>query len=131
MFFACERHEHEAAAKLLARFHGRLGHLDDRSGARRVVVGAVMNLAGRVLRHREAAAAAEMVVVGADDDDFRLQRRIAAFQHADDVANGPAHSRRAIERVTVTSLSSRDFGERSRSISSEVVSRFSRVPSAR
>ncbi len=58
-----------------------------------------MNLPGRVLRHREAAAPAEMVVMGADDDHFGLQRRVAAFQGADDIAHGPAHSRRAIERV--------------------------------
>ena len=31
--------------------------------------------------------------------DFGLQRRIAAFQDADDVAHGPPHSRRAIERA--------------------------------
>ena len=40
----------------------------------------MMNLAGRVLRHREAAAPAEMVVVRADDDRFGLQRGVAAFQ---------------------------------------------------
>ena len=91
-----------------------------------------MNLPGRVLRHREPAAAAQMVVVRADDHDFRLQRRVAAFQRADHVANRPAHSRRCARRrsrsrrgAAATSATGRD---RSRL---DAASRFSRVPSAR
>ena len=90
MLFAGERHENQASPKVLARLDRRLRHLDDGRRAGGVVVGAVVDLPAAALRHREPRAAAEVVVVRADDDDFGLRRGIAAFEHADDVANGTA-----------------------------------------
>ena len=67
-FLAGKRHEHERARKALA-LRGRLPRdLDDRRRARGVVVGAVVDFAGALGRHRQVAAAAHVVVVRADDD---------------------------------------------------------------
>src|SRR5687768_9082633 len=70
----------------------------------------MMNLAGAVLRHREAAAPAEMIVMSADDDILGRERRVAAPQRTDDVSNGTPYACRAIDRADGQVIEHARFG---------------------
>ena len=73
--------------------------LQQRRGAGRIVVGAVVDLAGRIGRHGVPSAEAEVVVMGANHHGFSCERRIRPCNGAHDVADLAADLREALDGV--------------------------------
>ena len=86
--FPAERDEHDRACRF-ARGK-KAADLEQRGGAGRIVVGAVMDASRGIGVERPESALAQVIVVGAHNDEFATPLRRGSRDDRDDIARGAA-----------------------------------------